>query len=555
VFRYEPAGVAYTAAAVVFALVAAVTWHRRALNPTVARALVTVMLGACWWSVADAVAVAAVQPVVAAVASLALFPGLSMTVASFIWLAATLDRAEGSPRSRLAVLLLVEPVLITVAAATNPWHLLVYVGEGARDLTGSWSWGFGPLFWVHSFYSYSVLVIGIGMVARTWWTAPAAFRAQRLSLLVAVLVPVIGNAFNLAGALPIDVDPTPIGLAVTGVVMAYTMFRQHLFTFTPVARALIIEQISDAVVAVSPMGRVIDVNPSAAHLVGRLRPEVTRIIGARVEDLFPAPLVGTADEATDVRVELDGRPAQLHVRSSRLVSPGGRALGSVLVARDVTEESAQSRRLAEANVELTRQVETIERLRADLAELASRDALTGLHNRRHLVTEFQSLLAEAAASGEPLTVVLLDVDRFKAINDRQGHLVGDAVLVAFADLLTAGAPPGSLVARWGGEEFFVALPRTSGPDGAAFADRLRARLERDGVAVAGRTIGCTVSGGVATYPASGTTTDALFHAADVLLGEAKRSGRNRVLGGAPVVALAGGGPRPGGARSTEVDRH
>jgi diguanylate cyclase (GGDEF)-like protein len=331
--------------------------------------------------------------------------------------------------------------------------------------------------------------------------------------------------------------------------MAYALFRQHLFTFTPIARALIIEQISDAIVAVSPMGRVIDVNPPAAHLVSRLHPGVTQIIGARVEDLFPATMAGTTEEPTEVGVELDGRPAQLHVRSSRLVSRTGRSLGSVLVARDVTEVTAQSRRLADANAQLTRQVETIERLRADLAELAGRDPLTGLHNRRHLVTEFETLLGAAEASGDPLTVVLLDVDRFKSINDHHGHLAGDAVLVAFADLLAAAAPERALVARWGGEEFFVALPATSGPDGAAFADRLRARLERDGVAVAGRTIACTVSGGVATYPGSGVTTDALFHAADVLLHEAKQSGRNRVLGGAPTVrreaSTVGGWGRPG----------
>jgi diguanylate cyclase (GGDEF)-like protein len=538
VFRSEPAGIAYAAAAVVYVVVAVITWRRRALHPTVATSLVGVMLGACWWSVADALALATDHPRLAGVASLAIFPGLSATVATFVWLAATLARRRGAPRSRWAAVLLVEPVLITVAAATNPWHQLVYAGAGAEDLTGAWSWGYGPLFWVHSFYCYAVLAAGMVMVGYAWWTAPAAFRTQRLILLVAVLVPLVGNALNLAGALPIELDPTPVALAVTGVVMAYGLFREHLFTFTRVARARIIERIGDAIVAVSPMGTVIDVNPAGAELVARLHPGVTQIIGARLEDLFPATIVSSTPESTKVQVDLDGLSAELDVRSSRLVSRRGRPLGSVLVARDVTEVAAQSRRLAEANAQLTRQVETIERLRADLAELASRDALTGLHNRRHLVTEFEALLAAAAASGEPLTVVLLDVDRFKSVNDRHGHLAGDAVLVAVANLLADAAPDEALVARWGGEEFFVALPGTSGPDGAAFADRLRARLERDGVAVAGRTIPCTVSGGVATYPASGTTTDEVFHAADVLLHEAKQSGRNRILGGVARVTVA-----------------
>jgi diguanylate cyclase (GGDEF)-like protein len=90
------------------------------------------------------------------------------------------------------------------------------------------------------------------------------------------------------------------------------------------------------------------------------------------------------------------------------------------------------------------------------------------------------------------------------------------------------APAGALVARWGGEEFFIALPRTDAATGLAFADDLRHRCERAGIVNQGRLIHCTVSGGVAAYPESGTNMDELFHAADVALYEAKDAGRNLV---------------------------
>ena len=83
----------------------------------------------------------------------------------------------------------------------------------------------------------------------------------------------------------------------------------------------------------------------------------------------------------------------------------------------MTEANNQSRRLAAAHAQLVRQVETIELLRADLAELASRDALTGLHNRRHLVEEFASMITAAEQNHEPLAVALFDVDRFKSIRN------------------------------------------------------------------------------------------------------------------------------------------
>ncbi|NTW38785.1 MAG: GGDEF domain-containing protein, partial [Cellulomonadaceae bacterium] len=177
---------------------------------------------------------------------------------------------------------------------------------------------------------------------------------------------------------------------------------------------------------------------------------------------------------------------------------------------------------------LVHQIEVIDDLRGELAELASHDALTGLHNRRHMVERFACMVAQAQETGEALAVVLLDVDLFKEVNDRYGHLVGDEVLVALARRIAGQAPERALVARWGGEEFFVAVPGADAAAGLDVAESARRTCQDDPITVAGHTIHCTLSGGVAAYPVSGTTTSALFHAADVSLYEAKRSGRNVV---------------------------
>lgn len=108
--------------------------------------------------------------------------------------------------------------------------------------------------------------------------------------------------------------------------------------------------------------------------------------------------------------------------------------------------------------------------------------------------------------------------------------------MGYADSSLASGPPGAgspapadaLVARWGGEEFFLALPGADAASGLTFADDLRRRCEQDLINAAGRTISCTLSGGVAAHPASGTTMDELFHAPDLALYEAKSAGRNRV---------------------------
>jgi len=201
----------------------------------------------------------------------------------------------------------------------------------------------------------------------------------------------------------------------------------------------------------------------------------------------------------------------------------------VYVARDVTEANALSRRLAAAHTQLVRQVETIELLRANLVEQASRDPLTGLHNRRHLLEHFAPMLAAVEAAGGTLAVALFDIDNFKSVNDNYGHLAGDAVLVALAHRIQERAPAGALVARWGGEEFFVALPGADAMTGLTIAEDLRLRCAQDTIDVDECwTIGCTLSGGVAAYPSSGTTMDELFNAADLAMYQAKNAGRNVV---------------------------
>jgi diguanylate cyclase (GGDEF)-like protein len=526
---HDPVVLAYVATAVVFALIAVVTWRRRAQNPIIAAALTAAMTGAGWWSVALAVAGGSTNEAAVAIATLAAFFGADLLVAAFACLGLAIARPQWVPQHWLVAALLVEPVLMTLATATNPWHQLVYGGAGAGQLTGSAGWTRGPVFWLDNWYCYLLMGVGLALIGWGWWKAPPALRAQRGVLLVAAVFPLAANALFLAGGFGNVLDPTPLGFAVTGTIMGYAIFQKDLFRLSPVARALIIDQIGDAVMVISPGGRFLDLNPAAVELVRAMNPDApANLVGAPALGLVGEGIATTGCPKTELVVERLGGRAEFEVHASALIDRRHRALGTVYVARDVSDANALSRRLATAHTQLIRQVETIDRLRANLVEQATRDVLTGLHNRRHLVERFSSMIAEGEDAGEPVTVALFDIDRFKCVNDVYGHLTGDAVLVAVARLMGEQAPAGALVARWGGEEFFIALPRADAVTGLAFADDLRRRCERARIVDQGRMIHCTVSGGVATSPASGTTMDELFHAADVALYEAKDAGRNLV---------------------------
>jgi len=128
-----------------------------------------------------------------------------------------------------------------------------------------------------------------------------------------------------------------------------------------------------------------------------------------------------------------------------------------------------------------------------------------------------------------VTILMIDLDRFKAVNDTLGHLVGDAVLRQLGELLRREVRSVDLVARYGGEEFVVLLPNTATDGGLSFAERLRVRVEQHDFTSGLAPLALTVSIGVATFPAAPSqTVDELLAAADQALYRAKHDGRNLV---------------------------
>lgn len=522
------AELAYVVAAALLAWAAVSAWRHDAHNPTIAAASMLILAGGSWWAMADAAALSSNQTV-AAIAMLAVFPGADVMVSAFVCLGLCLTRPQWVPGRWVVVALLVEPVLITLAGLTNPWHLLVYRGSGTAHLVGSAGWTYGPVYWVDTWYCFLAVAVGIGIIARALWSASSAVRSARFAIVLVALVALGVYGVYRTGGFGQILDPMPLSVAVLATIMNIFVHRQDAFAFSPIAWAVIVDQVGDAVAVISPDGRFLNLNLAAVTLVRSMNPDAPReLVGALARDPFGEPVATAGTHQTEVVIDLPGGRTEVQVRASSLTDRRDRSLGTVLVARDVTEANALNRRLAAAHAQLVRQVETIEALRADLVELASRDPLTGLHNRRHLVERFPALLAAAQSSGDTLAIALFDIDTFKSVNDQYGHLAGDAVLIRFAKLIGEQAPTGALVARWGGEEFFVALPGADAPRGLAFADDLRRLFEQDPTLVAGQDIHCTVSGGVATYPASGAAMDNLFHAADISLYEAKVAGRNLV---------------------------
>jgi diguanylate cyclase (GGDEF)-like protein len=172
------------------------------------------------------------------------------------------------------------------------------------------------------------------------------------------------------------------------------------------------------------------------------------------------------------------------------------------------------------------------RLFEQAERLATTDGLTGLTNRRTLNTQLVARVREAQRYHRPLSLLLLDIDHFKKVNDTHGHPAGDAVLRGVSAVARAQARETDLVARYGGEELAVVLPETDAAGARAIAERLRAAVEGTAHATTEQgSLRVTVSVGVATWPGGGQTPDELLTTADRALYRAKQTGRNRVESG------------------------
>lgn len=277
--------------------------------------------------------------------------------------------------------------------------------------------------------------------------------------------------------------------------------------------------------------RLVSMEPDAAlsEPLGEMQPDVI-VIGADLTE----PGGGLR-----LMSELRSRHATRHAAVC-VVLPAGAAdtaaMALDLGANDLIEADADPAEMAlriRIQVARKRQADQLRASVEDRLRLAMTDPLTGLHNRRYAMAHLCRIAERAAASGRTFALMILDLDRFKAINDTHGHAAGDAVLADIAARLSAQLRPVDLVARIGGEEFLIVLPDTCLHDACAVAERLRHAVADRLVSLPhGRgAIGVTSSIGLAIGNTAATRlmeVEELIHSADMALLAAKHEGRNQV---------------------------
>ncbi len=356
----------------------------------------------------------------------------------------------------------------------------------------------GPVGVLAIAYHFVLAALTLWRIAKHLRGEKGARRRQSLCLLASVLVPLFVNIYHTSSYDRLRLDLNPFAVAVSQVLLLYSVHRQNLLSVVPLARAQAIESMADAFIVCGGDFRFLDANQSAK----RLFPELGAL--SLGEEISWAAQLRHGEELC---LEADGGTRFYQIAKTD-IAQGGRCGGSVcIVLHDITDKEKQ--------------------LKA-LYDKATIDPMMRIYTRAAFCDLAEFILGSDTARDCSHALLMIDLDHFKRINDTYGHPCGDAVMGAVAAAIRDSLRGGDLVGRYGGDEITVLMENLSLTPLLAVVEELRAAVGRTVVACQGRELTTSISVGVAYFPpGEARPLEEMFVRADRALYKAKNGGRNR----------------------------
>ncbi len=433
------------------------------------------------------------------------------------------------PRHRL--LLWIVPVINIAAVMTNRWHQLVWAGF-TLDADSSYLnvIHHGPVYYWIAACFYMYIVTGTLFVTRSALRSSALHRQQAAAIVVGSLSPLLAGTLFTLGFSPKHANILPMSFLVTGFIYFANLFQFRLFDLLPVARNILIERMNDGVLVVNRENCIIDINPAARRYT---RSPKVAWAGEKIERVFSEwqEIVRYCHSASDLSTHVIARPrtpCYVEVRVTYLRDHKQRVTGKILVLRDITQKHQSQLQIQQTNTDLTLKLEQIQKLQTQLKEQAIRDSLTGLFNRRYFEETLPAERTKAERASTSLSIVLMDIDYFKKVNDTYGHLAGDRALQVVSDLVHQQIRASDIACRYGGEEFILAMPNMPLADAYQRAEHIRQAIRGTVIDADGVSFQVTVSMGLGAFPNFPGELRELLKRVDQALYVAKTNGRDRI---------------------------
>ncbi|HEX2980128.1 MAG TPA: histidine kinase N-terminal 7TM domain-containing protein [Anaerolineaceae bacterium] len=526
-----PHVVVYFALASVCVGVAIVAWQRRQISG--AGYLTLAMLCSAWWGFCAGMEAGVIgESAKIAWSKIEYIGYVNISPLLVLFIAAYTNRGAWI-RWKTAPWLWVFPVITLVLAWTNEQHSLIWNSfTPSPDGVNVLVYGHGAWFWVYSVYYYLLFIVMSVMLITDLKSADRPYRSQYIVILLAVNLPAFAGIFYISPWNPIQgLDWAPMGIAAAGVIYSLGIYRLHLFDLVPVARSALFEQSINSIFVLDKDKCIVDANRAAQDLVGISAHDLMYKSAPTVlEPLFDVERLRFEDPICRVEAGLKNSPGCfVEIQVSHLLNRGKTLVGWLMVVREITDRKQVEIALTEANQRLFEKIVEIQLLQDQLREQATKDVLTGLHNRRYLGESLEEEFLHARRDGYPVSLMMIDMDTFKDLNDLYGHKAGDMMLETLGKLIRDRIRRSDIACRYGGDEFLLVLPGMDAQDAQRRAEEWRQAFEAISLKYGTNEIRGTISIGVAVFPEHGSTVDEVICAADEALYQAKAAGRNRVM--------------------------
>lgn len=402
------------------------------------------------------------------------------------------------------------PFISLIMVATNDIHHFHYRVFEIDPILGApyIHQEIGIWYIIHGIFTFGCMFVSFLLVLIHWKETTKAYRQQLIALMCGQLIPMITAFIYLLGLTPQGVDPVPMVLWASSFLYLWSINSSRLFRVMPVAKDAIFHSINDGVIVLDESARLIEFNQACSKVFPQLtRSMISRDIGETWIEVTGQPMPFTLEAVVntqDIEMVLSDHTYQVRVTELQHVNHGK---GLLLIFTDITE---------------------LKELQRQLEQLAFYDELTQIYNRRAFFQQCNQAYSEARESSSAFTVILMDIDHFKNVNDTYGHAIGDQLLVHVVKVCQSVLKKGELFARYGGEEFVLALKDSTLLEGQALANLLCNSVESQPLMTTEGAIRATISCGVAEGTKGQETLYQLLNNADKALYAAKQAGRNRV---------------------------
>lgn len=425
----------------------------------------------------------------------------------------TLHYIHGESASKLVTFfLLLIPSITVVVVFTQKYHNLYYANPYV-DHSGLYPvivFERGIWYYIHSVFEQFCAFSAIGLLVVKTFRSEKRLKKQTILMVIGSLIPVLSTLLYYFGLIPYNIDPAPFAFTVTGVIYAIIIFRTDLFELVPAARELALDAISEAFVVVDEEGILQDINEAALNLPGAEKIKIGDcLVDNKLLGKFLLPLLQDKQESVEFSpINSNTEKRHYHAKAYKIYKKQGYLDGIAILITDVTQTT---------------------RLLKKLSYQANVDGLTGILNRRELMQQAANEIETSHRSGLSLGIILIDLDFFKHINDKYGHVAGDEVLKQVTACFRKRLRGIDILGRYGGEEFVILLPGADIDNSLRVAERLREDMAGCNLVVKAEKITLTASFGVHAMQAKkNTTITELLAIADRALYQAKANGRNQV---------------------------